>query len=170
LPQRLRTMWYPTILVAATKKAAGTAQLNPEVMPRLLSEPGLRDDLSNERRVQAVACDLVGPAAGGALADPHPAPALPDQFQRVISQAIVDRQEPFLSRTAPSRLRPLVAAGDRGGGRDCTNPRLFPGVTAQTKYMRHPRLGVFRAALLFFGSHVATDCRRRGFEYRDPGP
>jgi RNA polymerase sigma-54 factor len=137
----------PDILVRR-QKGRWTAQLNPDVMPRLRvnqayatifkREKGQPSHASWSARLQEARWLIRN---------------LRQRFQTIqrVSQAIVDRQSHFFSHGAIA-MRPLVLReiADAVGLHESTVSR----VTAN-KYMATP-LGVFELRY-FFGSHVATD-------------
>jgi RNA polymerase sigma-54 factor len=137
----------PDILVRR-QKGRWTAQLNPDVMPRLRvnqayatifkRQKGQPSDASWSARLQEARWLIRN---------------LKQRFQTIqrVSQAIVDRQSHFFTHGAIA-MRPLVLReiADAVGLHESTVSR----VTAN-KYMATP-MGVFELRY-FFGSHVATD-------------
>ena len=137
----------PDILVRR-QKGRWTAQLNPEVMPRLRVNQAYATIFKRERGQPSHATWSARLQEARWLIR-----NLRQRFQTIqrVSQAIVDRQSHFFSHGAIA-MRPLVLReiADAVGLHESTVSR----VTAN-KYMATP-LGVFELRY-FFGSHVATD-------------
>jgi len=137
----------PDILVRR-QKGRWTAQLNPEVMPRLRVNQAYATIFKREKGQPSHATWSARLQEARWLIR-----NLRQRFQTIqrVSQAIVDRQSHFFSHGAIA-MRPLVLReiADAVGLHESTVSR----VTAN-KYMATP-LGVFELRY-FFGSHVATD-------------
>lgn len=137
----------PDILVRR-QKGRWTAQLNPEVMPRLRVNQAYATIFKREKGQPSHATWSARLQEARWLIR-----NLRQRFQTIqrVSQAIVDRQSHFFSHGAIA-IRPLVLReiADAVGLHESTVSR----VTAN-KYMATP-LGVFELRY-FFGSHVATD-------------
>jgi RNA polymerase sigma-54 factor len=137
----------PDILVRR-QKGRWTAQLNPEVMPRLRVNQAYATIFKREKGQPSHATWSARLQEARWLIR-----NLRQRFQTIqrVSQAIVDRQSHFFSHGAIA-MRPLVLReiADSVGLHESTVSR----VTAN-KYMATP-LGVFELRY-FFGSHVATD-------------
>ena len=137
----------PDIMVRR-QKGRWTAQLNPEVMPRLRVNQAYATIFKREKSQSSHASWAARLQEARWLIR-----NLRQRFQTIqrVSQAIVDRQSHFFSHGAIA-MRPLVLReiADAVGLHESTVSR----VTAN-KYMATP-LGVFELRY-FFGSHVATD-------------
>jgi len=137
----------PDILVRR-QKGRWTAQLNPEVMPRLRVNQAYATIFKREKGQPSHATWSARLQEARWLIR-----NLRQRFQTIqrVSQAIVDRQSHFFSHGAIA-MRPLVLReiAEAVGLHESTVSR----VTAN-KYMATP-LGVFELRY-FFGSHVATD-------------
>jgi RNA polymerase sigma-54 factor len=137
----------PDILVRR-QKGRWTAQLNPDVMPRLRVNQAYATIFKREKGQPSHATWSARLQEARWLIR-----NLRQRFQTIqrVSQAIVDRQSHFFSHGAIA-MRPLVLReiADAVGLHESTVSR----VTAN-KYMATP-LGVFELRY-FFGSHVATD-------------
>ncbi len=137
----------PDILVRR-QKGRWTAQLNPEVMPRLRVNQAYATIFKREKSQASHATWAARLQEARWLIR-----NLRQRFQTIarVSQAIVDRQSHFFSHGAIA-MRPLVLReiADAVGMHESTVSR----VTAN-KYMATP-FGVFELRY-FFGSHVATD-------------
>jgi len=137
----------PDILVRR-QKGRWTAQLNPEVMPRLRVNQAYASIFKRQKGQPSHASWAARLQEARWLIR-----NLRQRFQTIqrVSQAIVDRQSHFFSHGAIA-MRPLVLReiADAVGLHESTVSR----VTAN-KYMATP-FGVFELRY-FFGSHVATD-------------
>jgi RNA polymerase sigma-54 factor len=137
----------PDILVRR-QKGRWTAQLNPEVMPRLRVNQAYATIFKRDKAQPSHATWSARLQEARWLIR-----NLRQRFQTIqrVSQAIVDRQSHFFSHGAIA-MRPLVLReiADAVGLHESTVSR----VTAN-KYMATP-FGVFELRY-FFGSHVATD-------------
>jgi RNA polymerase sigma-54 factor len=137
----------PDILVRR-QKGRWTAQLNPEVMPRLRVNQAYATIFKREKSQSTHATWAARLQEARWLIR-----NLRQRFQTIarVSQAIVDRQSHFFSHGAIA-MRPLVLReiADAVGMHESTVSRV-----TSNKYMATP-FGVFELRY-FFGSHVATD-------------